>query len=153
MSAVPRLATMGELAAVRALVHAAYAHYVPRIGIEPGPMRDDYAPLIRDGRVYVVGAPRALQAVLVLIPQPDAMLLDNIAVAPAAQGQGYGRLLLQFAEQMARQAGFRSIRLYTHEKMVENLALYARIGYRETHRVHERGLARVYMLKDLAARP
>jgi len=150
MSAVdPRLAGLDDLAAVQALVQAAYAHYVPRIGAVPGPLRDDYAALIRDRRVHVIGPAGALRAVLVLIPQADAMLLDNVAVAPGAQGQGHGRRMLQFAEQMARQAGYRTIRLYTQEQMVENLALYARIGYRETHRAHEIGLARVYMAKAL----
>jgi len=145
----PRLAGPQDLAAVQALVQAAYAHYVPRIGAVPGPLRDDYGALIGDRRVHVIDSAEGLRAVLVLIPQADAMLLDNIAVAPQAQGQGYGKCLLQFAERMARQAGYRQIRLYTQEKMVENLALYARIGYRETHRAQEIGLARVYMAKAL----
>jgi ribosomal protein S18 acetylase RimI-like enzyme len=81
--------------------------------------------------------------------QQDQMLLDNIAVGPHAQGRGYGRKLLEFSEQMARDAGCGSIRLYTNEAMTENLSLYARIGYIETHRAEEKGLRRVYMRKLL----
>jgi hypothetical protein len=42
------------------------------------------------------------------------------------------------------------VRLYTNEAMTENIALYSRIGFMETHRAEERGLRRVYMIKTLA---
>jgi ribosomal protein S18 acetylase RimI-like enzyme len=144
-----RLATHDDLPAVEGIVHAAYAHYVPRMGREPGPMLDDYAALIAEGRVHVLDQGGTVQGILVLIPQDDAMLLDNIAVAPGAQGQGLGRRMLAFAEHVARQAGYGAIKLYTHEAMTENIGLYSRIGYSETHRVEEKGLRRVYMLKHL----
>ena len=88
---------------------------------------------------------------LVLIPQADAMLLDNIAVARSAQGRGHGKRLMAWAEDQARAAGLPRMRLYTHEKMAANIALYARAGYVEIARVTERGLNRVYMEKS--ARP
>ncbi len=77
------------------------------------------------------------------------MLLDNVAVAPACQGQGLGRAMLQFAERAAIASGYRSIRLYTNEAMIENIRLYSRIGYVEAHRAEEKGLRRVYMTKTL----
>jgi ribosomal protein S18 acetylase RimI-like enzyme len=88
--------------------------------------------------------------VLVLVPEQDAMLLANVAVAPAVRGTGMGRCLLEFAERMAKASGYRHLRLYTHETMTENIALYTRIGYAETHRAREHGLDRVFMIKPLA---
>ena len=145
-----RRATSDDLEAVGSLVRAAYAHYVARIGREPGPMLDDYGRLIEHGRVHVVERDGAVQGILVLIPQEDAMLLDNVAVDPAAQGSGLGRGLLAFAEREAIAAGYRWIRLYTNEAMTENIRLYGRLGYHETHRAVEKGLRRVYMAKPLA---
>ena len=78
------------------------------------------------------------------------MLLDNVAVAPAAQGLGLGRTMLEFAERSAIDRGYRRIRLFTNEAMVENIALYSRNGYVETHRAEEKGVRRVYMAKLLA---
>ena len=112
-------------------------------------MLDDYQRLIRAGRVQVIEHGGRVQGVLVLIPQEDAMLLDNVAVLPSAQGSGLGRKLLEFAERAAVDAGYRFMRLYTNEAMTENIGLYTRIGYRETHRVEEKGLRRVYMTKPL----
>lgn len=139
-----------DTAAVEAIVEAAYSHYIERIGTKPGPMRDDYAAHIAAGLVSVLRDETGIAGLLVLIPEEKAMLLDNIAVSPAAQGKGYGRLLMDFAEEEAKRAGYDAIRLYTHERMTENQAIYAKRGYAETHRAEEKGLKRVYMLKALA---
>jgi GNAT superfamily N-acetyltransferase len=80
------------------------------------------------------------------------MLLDNVAVERAAQGRGHGRRLMAWAEDRAREQGLPKMRLYTHEKMASNIARYTRAGYRETERVTERGLNRVYMEKPLGRR-
>ncbi len=145
-----RTARAADRPAIEAVVHAAYAPYVPRIGREPAPMHDDYAVLIAAGHVHVIEHRGAVKGVLVLVPQADMLLLDNIAVSPDSQGLGLGRRLLEFAETTARNSGFRHIGLYTNEAMTENIALYARIGYAETHRGEEHGFRRVYMRKQLA---
>ena len=56
---------------------------------------------------------------------------------------------LERAESEARQLGYGHLDLYTHERMTENVALYARIGYTEVDRRTERGFPRVYMRKRL----
>ena len=71
-------------------------------------MLDDYRILIEEGRVHVVERDSVVRGILVLIPQDDAVLLDNIAVCPGAQGSGLGRRMLEFAERTAITAGFRS---------------------------------------------
>ena len=146
----PRLATQADLQAVQAIVRDAYTPYVARIGRPPGPMLDDYQAQIAASRVHVLEHDGVIKGILVLIPGLGAMLLDNIAVVPTARGAGLGRALLQFAERAAHQAGYRHIRLYTHESMTENIALYGRIGYAETHRIEENGFKRVYMQKLVA---
>jgi ribosomal protein S18 acetylase RimI-like enzyme len=144
-----RIASIADCRAVEAIVQAAYAPYAPRIGRKPGPMLDDYPRLIREKRVYVLVVEEIIFGILVLVSQERSMLLDNVAVSPEAQGRGYGRMLLEFAEHSAADAGYDSISLYTNEAMVENIALYSQIGYIETHRAEEKGLRRVYMTKSL----
>lgn len=144
-----RRALPGDLPIIERIVQTAYAHYVPRIGSKPGPMLDDYQEHIDQQRAHVLEKDGAVLGFVVLIPKEDAMLLDNVAVAPEAQGMGVGRALLEFAEHEALAAGFEHMRLYTHERMTENIALYQRIGYEETHRAVEIGLSRIYMRKTL----
>jgi ribosomal protein S18 acetylase RimI-like enzyme len=150
MSSNIRTANLADQQAVEAIVHAAYSPYIERIGRPPGPMLDDYEVLINEGLVHVFEREGAIQGLLVLVPEPDAMLLANVAVAPSVKGTGIGRALLAYAEQSAKAAGYRTIRLYTHKSMVENIALYSRIGYTETHRAVQNGLKRVFMVKNLA---
>jgi len=145
-----RRARPADAPAVAALVHAAYQHYVARIGITPGPMTDDYDQVIRDHQVTVAEQDATIAGVLVLRITDEGFLIDNVAVHPSHRGQGLGRALLDLAEAEARRAGFGSVYLYTHEKMTENLALYSKIGYIEYDRRHEKGFSRVYMRKHLA---
>jgi ribosomal protein S18 acetylase RimI-like enzyme len=148
---VIRPAVVGDAEAVREVVHAAYAHYVARIGKPPGPMLDDYARRIADGQAWVLEDAGRIVGVLVLEEQTDTLLLDNIAVRPECQGAGHGRALMAFATAEARRRGFPAIRLYTHVLMTENQALYRRLGYVETGRATEKGFDRVYMQLGLTA--
>lgn len=136
--------------AVEAIVRAAYEAYIPRIGKPPGPMLDDYATLIASGAVSVIDASGGITALIVLLPKSDHLLLDNVAVRPDRQGRGHGRALIAFAEAEARRRGFSELRLYTHQAMVENVALYTRLGFAETGRGHDGGYDRVFMAKPLA---
>jgi ribosomal protein S18 acetylase RimI-like enzyme len=145
-----RTARPEDRAAVEAIVNAAYSIYVERIGKAPGPMLDDYAGLIASGAVSVLEEPAgAIVAVIVLLAKPDHLLLDNIAVRPDRQGRGLGRRLIAFAESEALRLGYTELRLYTHERMTENIALYTRLGFRETGRGHDSGYDRVFMTKPL----
>lgn len=150
MTQTIRLATPEDRADVEEIVQAAYARYIPLIGQKPGPMRDDYSALIEMRSVYVLVSQSKILGVLVLLPEEESMLLDNVAVSPDMQGCGYGRLLIAFAERLSIDRGFRAIRLYTNEAMSENIRLYERLGFVETHRAEEKGFRRVYMRKALA---
>jgi ribosomal protein S18 acetylase RimI-like enzyme len=148
--AMMRPALPTEADVVRALVRAAYAHYVPRLGREPGPMGDDYARRITEDQVWVLVEQGELVGVVVLTERPESFLLQNVTVAPSAQGKGYGRRLITFAENEARLRGFAEVQLYTHVLMVENIALYQHLGFREIGRIHENGFDRVYMAKPIS---
>ena len=149
MTTALRPARAADLPAVQALVARAYGHYVARIGKPPGPMLDDYAARIAEGAVQVLEEDGRLVGLLVLLPEADHLLLDNVAVDPAAQGRGHGRRLVAAAEDEARRLGLPELRLYTHELMSENVAMYERLGFVETHRGQQAGYARVFMRKRL----
>ncbi|MEJ5282705.1 GNAT family N-acetyltransferase [Pseudomonas sp. MYb541] len=144
-----RPATAADVAAIEAIVQAAYSPYIERIGREPGPMLEDYRQLVQNAGVHVLENAGSVQGFIILLDDGDTLLLDNLAVAPDAQGLGYGRLLMDFAECQALTVGRAAIRLYTNEAMNENITLYTRRGYVETHRAEEHGLRRVYMTKQL----
>jgi GNAT superfamily N-acetyltransferase len=155
-----RRAQHEDEAAIAAIVERAYGIYVERIGMRPGPMDADHGEKVRRGLVFVAeddgagsgesAAGDLVAGLIVLVEMLDHLLIENVAVDPDRQGEGIGRQLLGFAEDEARRVGLDTLALYTHEKMSENLALYARLGYVETERRTERGFSRVFMEKRLA---
>ena len=133
---------------VESVVQAAYAPWIDIIGGRPRPMEADYAELIAAGQVWVLDP---LEGLIVLVPEDGVLLIESVAVGPAAQGRGLGPRLLAFAEQQARARGLSTLRLYTNEKMVSNIALYQRLGYVcDRTGVHQRPL-RTSRAKAIAA--
>ena len=145
-----RRADAADVPALQRIASAAYSPYLPRMGgLRPGPMDADYAAAVADCETWVAMLGGDAVGYLVLVDEGEVMLLDNVAVLPSHHGRGVGRALLELAEQRAAAAGCSSIRLFTHVTMVENQALYERIGYAETHRGGEDGRVRVFYEKTL----
>jgi ribosomal protein S18 acetylase RimI-like enzyme len=142
-------ASEADVPAIRAVVEAAYSKWIPLIGRKPMPMTADYAALVAAGTVRVLRDGAAVIGVLVLVDEPDHLLLENVCVAPERQGQGIGLRLLEFTEAEARRRGYSEVRLYTNVKFEANIALYRRHGYEETHRAGQDGFERVFMRKRL----
>jgi N-acetylglutamate synthase-like GNAT family acetyltransferase len=144
-----RRATTADLTDIRRLMTDAYTKYIERIGRPPAPMTADYSAALEDSRVWVLESGDAIVGALVTEDRGDHLLLETIAVAPGAQGSGYGRLLLDRAECDATELGLAEVRLYTNEAMTKNLTFYPRHGYRETGRALQDGFRRVYFSKTV----
>jgi GNAT superfamily N-acetyltransferase len=124
-----RAATAADAPLARAISRAAYAKWVPLIGREPWPMTADYEAAIRNHRIDLLHLEGEAIALVELIPQPDHLLIENVAVLPDHQGRGHGRRLMHHAEAVAATLGLRLLRLYTNQRFAENIALYTRLGY------------------------
>ena len=144
-----RRASAADLTAIRQLIDDAYTKYIERIGRPPAPMTADDAAALEHSRVWVLESGDAIVGALVTEERADYLLLETIAVAPGAQGSGYGRLLLDRAECDATELGLTEVRLYMNEAMTENLTFYPRHGYRETGRAVQDGYRRVYFSKTV----
>jgi len=137
-----------DRAAVEEIVQAAYEPWVRTIGVRPAPLDADYGALISRGLVFVCGVGQ-LAGVIVLVPEPDVLLIENVAVRPDRQGEGIGQTLLAFAEAHARDSDRSAVRLYTHSAMASNVALYERLGYVATYRQPLDVGHLVHMRKDI----
>lgn len=114
-------------------------------------MTADYGAALALHRFDLLLKGEALVALVETLDEGDGLLIVNLAVSPAFQRQGLGSGLIAQAEQAARRLGHRRARLYTNQKLVENIRLYARLGYR-IDREEDVGVAIVvHMSKDLTA--
>ena len=142
-----RPATAADVSAIAGLTAAAYRVYVERIGREPAPMLADHDALVAAGEVWVAEVGGTVAGALVVRDAEQALLLESVAVAPAAQGQGVGGALIRHAEHLAAERGLGAIELYTNARMTENLRLYPRLGYDQVGRRRQDGYDRVYFRK------
>jgi ribosomal protein S18 acetylase RimI-like enzyme len=142
-----RQASPDDAETIQRITDAAYAKYVPLMGRKPQPMTADYQQMLAKHPAWLLLADQQPAGLLVLIHEPDTLLIYSVAIDPAFQGRGLGRRLLAWAEQQAQQAGYSHIRLFTNALMESNIALYGRLGYVETGREPFLGLTTVHMRK------
>jgi len=127
-----RLAEPADSGLVQQISSEAYVPaYEQIIGAVPKPAYEDYRPRISDGLVWLLEDDGYTSGVLVVEVQALYLLVYSIAVRPSCQGRGYGRALLEFAEQQARNRNLSEIRLYTNTKMASNVRLYVACGFQE----------------------
>ncbi|KAF5634226.1 acetyltransferase [Fusarium sp. NRRL 52700] len=144
-------AQASDISSIQSMVNAAYEKYIPRIGKPPAPMTADYASLLTTHDVFILCTTQSPVGALVLHHEPDseAIKIENLVVDPTAQGRGYGKVLMRYAQDFARSQGCNALELYTNVKMFENLGLYPKMGFAETGRREEDGFERVYFRKEL----
>lgn len=124
-----RRATAEDLSAVVALQRAAYAKNIPPGGAKPLALLADYSQILMACEVWLLESPHGIDGILVLEPRADDVLLWSVATAPRVRGTGIGNRLLQATELRARQLGRKRVRLYTGERLPDNVAWYKRHGY------------------------
>lgn len=150
-------ATPSDAEAIKQIVISAYSKYIPRMdGQEPAPMTADYHTIIasHSEEVFVlrrISDGTVLGSILLSDPGDGSIKVNNLVIDSAAQGRGYGRLLMGFAEDVARARGRIALTLFTNEKMTENIVLYPRMGFLEVERKVEDGYSRVYFRKTLTS--
>lgn len=144
-----RLAVSADAEAIRTLTRKAYAKWVPLIGREPLPMSADYQEALRKHRFDLLFIDGSLTALIETVCLDDHLLIENVAVSPAFQGRGLGKMLLAHAEQLAVSLGFAEIKLYTNKLFAENLTFYERHGFEVEREEDFMGSACVYMNKTV----
>lgn len=145
-----RLASAVDVDAIRELVRAAYAKWVPVVGREPRPMTAAYEDSINRHRFDLLHADAKLIALIETAIREDHLWIENVAVLPEHQGRGYGRRLLAHAEELAADAGLSEIRLLTNAAFEANVHLYEAVGYRTTSTEPFMGGTTLYMSKRLS---
>lgn len=145
----PRPARSADIAALADIAQAAFSRYIPRIGRPPAAMEQDYEDFVERGLVHVVDSAAGPVGFVVMAPSGDALRIETLAVDPDHQHEGIGRTLLGFAEVRARQLELDRIELAVDGAMWETIALYARLGYKETDRREQDGSSRICLRKDL----
>jgi len=95
--------------------------------------RDPEAAIVRPGgEIFFVLDQEGVRGTCALLPHQAGVLeLAKMAVSPAAQGKGYGELLMRAAIAYARERGVRRLMLVSNTRLGPAIALYRKCGFRE----------------------
>jgi ribosomal protein S18 acetylase RimI-like enzyme len=126
---VPRRARPADAEALQRILNAAYAPFVERLGPDAPPLSQDIPAAIADEACLVAGDPP--KGFIIFRSKEDGLLIENLAVDPAAQGQGIGLGLVASVEEMGRETGAGVVRLVTSPTMERTQAFYLGRGYVE----------------------
>lgn len=147
-----RRATAADITHVWRIVYHAYSAYIPLLGRTPPTFFEDFDSHIAKGNLWLIDCEEP-NAMVVLTPANDSVTIQALCVDPRSQGQGLGRMALQFAEDYATSLNITELRLYTNSLMERNLRIYSQWGFDETHRELYPWGERVHMHKLLTRYP
>ena len=122
------------------LIRRAFAGMEGRIDPQSSLHRLTAEGLAAADEVWVLGAPAV--ACMVLTVRPGRHYLVKLAVEPEWQGRGLGRLMVARAELRARELGLAAVELETRVELVENHAVFRRLGFVEMGRKAHAGYDR-----------
>ncbi len=132
-----RWASIADRAAVVKVLQRAFADYDGRLQPPPGALGETEASVrahLQKGRIalaFIEGAP---VGAMFLERKGDALFLSRVSVVPEKRGSGITARMVALAEEGARREGVRALTLRVREVLAQNLALFQRLGFRETGR-------------------
>lgn len=100
---------------------------------------------IDSGHLYLYENNNKISGIIAIIPGPDAdykdiiweasgkaLILHRLCVDPSYRKQGIASGLMQYAETFARREKYKSLQLDTRECNSTAIALYKKLGYKQT---------------------
>lgn len=144
------VATVDDAALLEDLIKSAFAEYRPHFTKLPEPLILDYTLLAADGQTYLVWNHDDVVGCVTHVQDGDRSILRNLSVAPEFRGQGLGKSIVKTVEQLALNAGSRTLVLWTRAEMTDNHRFYLGLGYTLTdHANPSPGINRVVFEKIL----
>lgn len=141
---VIRSASSGEAQAVLDLMHSAFASHRGRLVPESSVFRETADAIGRQlerGGGFVAATGMTLAGCVIAEGRDDHGYLGRLAVDSAFRRRGIARLLIAAAEDYVRNRGLDRIALNVRIALPDNIALFHRLGYRETARLAHPGFA------------
>ncbi len=142
-------ASMKDLGIITSCVISAFSPYIPMIGKEPGPMKEDYEQALQCDEIWLCYDGELMEGFIYLIRAKDHLIFEVLAVNPECQGRGIGKQLVAFGEEKALEYGYHNIEVLTNEAFAVPQRLYSGCGYLEYKRGLEDGYQRIYYRKML----
>lgn len=147
-----RRAVPADSAALAAFQHDAYALNQSTTGRTPVPLTWDYTRAVTHWECWLVEQGNAIAAALLVEPRIDDFYLHSIAVDPRARDQGFGDILLRFAERRAATHAGGMLRFITNQLLTRNVDWYLARGFAIERLERSDGRTIVHFFKRIRGR-
>jgi GNAT superfamily N-acetyltransferase len=132
-----RPATVADRAVVVKVLQRAFADYDGRLQPQPGALGETEASVrahLKKGAIalaFIAGEP---VGVMFIERKEDALFLSRVSVVPEKRGSGITARMVAMAESEARRQEVHALTLRVREVLAQYIALFQRLGFRETGR-------------------
>jgi ribosomal protein S18 acetylase RimI-like enzyme len=146
-----RLARLRDRHAIRHLIDTAYFRQAEALGIERSLRHIRFWWHILNRRLWVIERRQELLGMIGLLDGSIQLFIFLVTILPNAQHRGFGRILVEFAENEARRRGLTRLQLDTPEGFVNAIEFYRHLGFVDIGRQDRGGYVSVVMMKRLDA--
>ncbi len=143
MIPVRHLSTDAMLPQILDLIRNSFAYMDTRIDPPSSVHKlriDDIAEQCKSGEVWSIGDPP--QACMLLKLKAESLYIGKVAVAEEQRGKGFARQLIALAQERARVLDLPFLELETRIELVENHAIFTKLGFKKTRTVAHMDYAR-----------
>ena len=136
-----RKAGIADRAAVVKVLQRAFADYDGQLQPPPGALTETEASVrahLGKGSVALAFIAEEPVGAMFIETKGDALFLSRVSVVPEKRGSGITAKMVGLAEAEARRQGIGALTLRVRELLGQNIALFERLGFRQTGRhAHE----------------
>ncbi len=129
-----RRAVPGDEQAIADVLLAGFSvfrsEYTPQAFAVVTPGADEIAGRFSGGAMWVAEIAGEIVGTASVLPEPEWLYIRSVAVLPAAQGKGVGRLLMNAIEKYALENGFARMFLYTTYFSTGAIGMYEKLGFK-----------------------
>ncbi len=144
-----RPADKTDIGRIRQIAEAAYGTYRKDLPKPPSALTDDYALLIADDAVFVAEGRDGVAGFAVLLPLHHALMVHSLAVDPAMQRQGAGKMLINLAAGHAASLNLQALEASVEKAMLPVIAWLGRNGFAAIRSPGPGGYQRYYFRREL----
>ena len=144
-SIVLREATTADIPTLLALVHTAFAEYQGQLDPPSGAHNETAETLseaLHSGSAGVACLDSEIVGCVFYSPKDQYLYIGRLSVLPASRRFGVGKGLMRYAEQRARDLGFRRVQIGVRIALPHLHAYYESLGYTRVRDEAHRGYAR-----------
>lgn len=144
-----RPAELQDMGSVMDCIKKSFEPYISILRQIPNALNADLKKIIDSQNLFVATIDDKIVGTIEIIINHESINLEKLSVLPYFRGKGIGKKLISYAEFLAKENRIKKIKLFTNERLIDNIRYFKKNGFSETDKKVENGFKRVYFEKNI----